>query len=187
MALTYNKAADMLILLQLKDHELEVVCQVNKYVRSICEDLFKNKLIDMFAKLPKDSRYWPVDDPNWSIIIISNQMKKYLEFLTWKEFYFWFKQNIAKMSPLYLYNAIYTLKEILGELEPIDEAVEVMQKGLDTLKTMNLPIWINRELFIKDMKRLAFSNISDAISWNDAKYAIKEHFNKMLKPLNNIY
>ena len=38
MSLTGNKDTDMLILLQLEDHELGPVCQVNSYVRKICND-----------------------------------------------------------------------------------------------------------------------------------------------------
>ena len=40
MALTGNKDTDFLVLLELNDYELGKVCQVNKYVQSLCNDDF---------------------------------------------------------------------------------------------------------------------------------------------------
>ena len=36
--LTGNKDADFIILMKLDDRELGLVCQANKYVRSLCND-----------------------------------------------------------------------------------------------------------------------------------------------------
>ena len=46
--LTGNKDTDILILMQLEDHELGAICQVNKYIHSLCvNDLFwLNRIIN---------------------------------------------------------------------------------------------------------------------------------------------
>ena len=52
MSLSGHKDTDMLILLQLEDHELGPVCQANSYVRKICQDenFWKMRVVNMFKK-----------------------------------------------------------------------------------------------------------------------------------------
>ena len=53
------KDVDIKIINQLNDHELGKVCQVNKYVNSLCKDetFWMNRTIDKFNLREKDSSY----------------------------------------------------------------------------------------------------------------------------------
>ena len=71
--LSGNKDTDFMILEKLTDNELIKVCAVNKYVRSLCsEDNFWMR------------RFHSANKYNYTDAL---EMKNYLEFGDWKEFY----------------------------------------------------------------------------------------------------
>ena len=56
--LTGNKDTDILVLMQLKDHELGPVCSANKYLNSICNDdkFWMNRIISNLERTCKEAK-----------------------------------------------------------------------------------------------------------------------------------
>ena len=135
--LTGNKDADFLILMELNDRELSMVCQANKYVNTLCQDemFWLNRILFNF--------------PSYSAVI-ARDMKNYLEFDTWKEFYIWLRQHAAITD------------KIIKSLE--NEKKEVINKTLELFKKIKLNKWINPEEFYKVFKRYAFINAQEDIN-----------------------
>ena len=136
--LTGNKDADFLILMELNDRELGVVCQANKYVSSLCKDerFWLNRLLLNFTS------YTPV---------IARDMKNYLEFDSWKEFYIWLKQQHNDVPD-----------KIIKSLDKHKK--EVIDETLKLFKKVKLSKWINPEEFYKVFKRYAFINAQEDIN-----------------------
>lgn len=82
---------------------------------------------------------------------IARDMKKYLEFDSWKEFYFWLK------GEEYFPGRVNIIVKSIDKKEVIDKIVEIFKK-------MKLSKWINREEFIKVFRRYAFVNSQDNIN-----------------------
>jgi hypothetical protein len=140
--LTGNKNLDFAILNQLTDRDLGVVCQVNSYVRNLCND----------------NTFW-MTRFYLKYKILSNsaiEIKNYLEFTTWKEFYVWLnKFNLLDKDLL-------TLVKNLENTEMIDHAIYL------TFEDIELPLWINRQEYIKEFKRYCFINVSEDINTAEA-------------------
>lgn len=78
-----NKDVDFLVLMQLDDRELGIVCQSNKYVRSLCNDEnFWLKKLENTYKLDEN---------------ILKEAKIFFEFKTWKELYIYLKSKYASV------------------------------------------------------------------------------------------
>jgi hypothetical protein len=125
-----------MILMQLSDREISMVCQANKYVNSLCEDgrFWLNRLLLTFTK------YSPV---------LAKDIKDYLEFDAWKEFYNWLRVQELKYKDPQIHTKII---ESLNKKAVIDETVELFKK-------VKLSKWINPVAFYKAFKRHAFINV----------------------------
>ena len=83
--LTGNKDTDYIILNQLEDYELTQVCQVNKYVNSLCDDeMFWNARI---------LKHYPIPDD------IVN-MKKFLLFTNYRDLYIWLDEEFRGLAKI---------------------------------------------------------------------------------------
>ena len=91
--LTGNKQTDFLVLQQLTDHELGKVCQVNKYVNSLCQDnnFWLNRIVYNFKNL--DHEVYNFKNLNHEEV---SKMKDYLEFETFKELYQYLRNIIYR-------------------------------------------------------------------------------------------
>ena len=140
--LSGNKDTDFMILEKLTDNELIKVCAVNKYVRSLCsEDNFWMR------------RFHSANKYNYADAL---EMKNYLEFSAWKEFYVWmnnFKKNWLSQIEKYPQLLIKSLKK----KRYIDEILKLYDD-------VTFPIWIDRKIFLRELKRKFFINISTEIN-----------------------
>ena len=135
--LTGDKNVNFLILMKLTDKELSMVCSVNKYVNELCKDdtFWFNRVLLTFNLEP----------------FVVRDMKSYLQFDNWKEFYFWLqKENFAP-------GRVNIIAKSLDKKEVIDKIVEIF-------KMMKLKKWINREEFYKVIRRYAFINAQNEIN-----------------------
>ena len=86
--LTGIKDTDILILLQLEDHELGPVCSVNSYVRSLCNDenFWRIRIINKIKKgLENNLKFYPGLGKREITGIAIDEIKKYFGFSTLKE------------------------------------------------------------------------------------------------------
>ena len=136
--LTGNKDADFLILMKLNDKELSLVCQANKYVNSLC----------------KDDRFWLnrilLNFPDYSSTL-ARDMKNYLEFDSWKEFYIWLKSQYPSVP-----------NKIIKSLDQDKKAA--IDETLQRFKKIKLHKWINPVEFYKVFKRYAFINAQEDVN-----------------------
>jgi hypothetical protein len=135
--LTGDKNVNFTILMQLNDKELSMVCSVNKYVNELCKDetFWFNRVLLTFHYSP----------------IIAKDMKSYLQFDNWKEFYFWLQEENFDVARTDL------IPKSLDKKYVIDTIVEIFQK-------IKLPKWIDKEEFYKTFRRYAFINAQDDIN-----------------------
>ena len=149
--LSGNKQTDFLILMQLTDHELREVCQVSKYINSLCgDDNFWMQRVHVINKFSyKDAL----------------DMKQYLDFDTWKEYYFWldgFKKSYNYKEDEYIHsdveNYLSFLVLSLKRKHIVDDVVSIYNQ------IKKYPIWINKEGFLKRIKRHFFINMNDYIN-----------------------
>ena len=140
--LTGNKDADFLILNQLTDYELGKVCQVNKYVNSLCQDenFWMNRILSNYKQL------------NSKEIV---RLKEYLNFDTNKNLYKYlqaFPTKIENFKPM-------TVGGIKGKVEISKEKViELLKEEVtieDILKevTEKMPEWIDKKYLKFDLRR----------------------------------
>ena len=124
--LTGNKDADFLILMQLNDYEIGKVCQVNKYVKSLCDDdnFWRNRFMKKYNK------FLSIND--------ANRFKSFLGFSIWKEMNKYFSEIKEKRIPIFI--------KLLKEEDFIDEAINLIIKD-------ELPIWVDRKLLIKETRK----------------------------------
>lgn len=127
--LTGIKDADFLVLMQLNDYELTQVCQVNRYVQKLCNDdqFWRNRFIKTYSDYLGSSVSETLDR--------AKQYKTYLDFDTWKDMYIFF--NVEKVKKLFY---------LLSHQTELDEHIN------DLIKK-DLPIWVNRDLLEKSLRR----------------------------------
>ena len=135
--LTGDKNINFMILMKLNDKELSMVCSVNKYVNELCKDdtFWFNRVLLTFNFSP----------------LVAREMKTYLQFDNWKEFYVWLQEE--NFSP--------------GRLNIIARSLDkkdVINKIIDIFKKMKLKKWVNREEFYKVVRRYAFVNAQDELN-----------------------
>ena len=131
--LTGNKNVDFVVLNLLTDYELSQVCQVNKYVNSLCNDdnFWLQRIINKY-NLPSE-------------YII--ETKEFLEFEKYKELY------------IYLKNSDWD-DGTTSNQNRIENIVSGLSKQIITkIKSENIPDWINKEKFIKRVKREIFDTL----------------------------
>jgi len=131
MALSGIRDVDMKIIDKLDDKELIKVCQVNKYVKSLCDN-------EMFW-LNRIIRIYPASGEEVS------QMKEYLLFSNYKELYIWLRKEIG---------------EIGRDFEEFKKNLKLnvyFEKIIDQLsKNWDFESWINKKEFLIYCKRLLF-------------------------------
>lgn len=132
MSLTGNKQTDILVLMQLEDHELKSVCEVNKYVKSLCDDdmFWMNRIIERMSKTcikAKQIDYYKkmTCDVLGSEILI---MKEFLGFVSYREMNNWLNQFTKGMQlsmylwiivkPNYFTDKIYEVYRMVYENIP---------------------------------------------------------------------
>jgi hypothetical protein len=102
MSLTGNKQTDILVLMQLEDHELKSVCEVNKYVKSLCDDdmFWMNRIIERMSKTcirAKQIDYYKTMICN----VLGSEilfMKEFLGFVSYREMNNWLNQFTKGMQ-----------------------------------------------------------------------------------------
>jgi len=149
--LSGNKQTDFLIMMKLSDNELGKVCQVNKYINSLCED--DNFWMQRVHIINKYSYEDALD------------MKRYLDFDTWKEYYLWLdefkkceKYHRKKMQ-FVEEDVDFYLKLLLVSLK----RKHIIDDFISKYNEMKFPIWINKEGFLKTIKRNLFVKINREI------------------------
>ena len=132
--LTGNKNVDFMILMQLNDYELGKICQVNKYVNSICNDpqFWLNRIIENYSLSGKDV----------------TKMKDYLGFLSIKELYIYLKSIPVKFR---YYHKIHNTEKFI----PIIIKYLIEQTFIETIINDNIidkiPKWFNKDELIYEL------------------------------------
>lgn len=147
--LTGDKNIDIEIINQLSDRDLSSVCQVNSYVRKLCNDnTLWRKRISLVYKIP------PVK---------MLEIYKYLEFENWKEFYLWLTEGLD--LSIDSYNNILSLKEYVNILLKGFKNINLIDATLDVVSSVaKFPKWINKVEYIKELKRYILLNLYDEIN-----------------------
>lgn len=150
--------------MHLEDHELAKVCIANKYVKSLCDDdtFWMNRTIQKFEIVRELD-----PDPEWQSSFILRQIKEYLLFKNWKEFYKWIKENNVNHR-YYIDNMIYYMKEDIGEIEKEEE--KYINDFIEFAKKTETPKWIDKENYLVELKRKLFLNITDVINFDSADF-----------------
>lgn len=152
--LTGNKQTDFLILKKLTDYELTRVCQVNKYVNSLCQDdtFWLNRILKNYPLTVDDIK----------------RIKITLEFTSHKELYIWLNES-------------YPVIQNADTLIPaINESLIVNNKVIDMLSKKKFPDWINKEKFLVFLWRNLFiyrftkRNLKNIITHEIGKYIISQ-------------
>jgi hypothetical protein len=156
--LTGDKNLDFNILNELTDKDLTIVCQVNSYVRSLCNNntFWMKRLYGKYKLNPKDAI----------------EIKNYLSFSTsevgWKDFYLWLNRMFLRINTNPFREKLLTdvsfiniLTNALRKKEFIDDAL------LLAFKNKKLPIWIYQEEYQKEYKRYCFLNISPDVNTSE--------------------
>lgn len=141
--LTGNKNVDIEIINQLSDEDLTKVCQVNSYIRNLCNDntLWRRR-ISLIYKFP---------------YVKILEMYKYLEFENWKEYYLWLTENHDVYHiPLKAYVDI--LLKSFKNINLIDVTVNIISS------TAKFPKWVNKIEYLKELKRYILLNLYDEIN-----------------------
>lgn len=140
--LTGHKDTDFLILMQLSDRDLGAVCSVNKYAKKVCEDdaFWKNRLFAnlIFVKLEKEYLDAGFESTQFYQVILD--IKNFIESSKWKDFYIFIMEH-DKIS------MGYNIREAIVRFSQDDD----FHADLD-----NTPKWINKEEFLKILKREYF-------------------------------
>lgn len=134
--ITQQKDTDILVLLKLNDNDLINVCLTSKRYQNICNDdhFWRLKVVNYVGK---DQDKQNLEDSDESILVDYErilEVKIFLEFSTWKEFYIFI-----------LKNHIFAHDFINAELFKVPKYDE-----------KNLPTWINAEKFYVEYKRYSF-------------------------------
>ena len=159
--LSGNKQTDFLILMKLTDNELGKVCQVNKYINSLCnDDAFWMRRVHFINKY----------DYNDAL-----KMKQYLEFDTWKEYYLW----LDKFKKSYNYEKNEEIEknpeEYLNLLLLSLKRKHIIDDIMNNYKEIKYPIWINKDGFLKIIKRNFFININPEINITEYESGINKN------------
>ena len=151
---TGNKDVDFIILSQLSDRDLMMVCSVNKHAKKLCEDenfwrkrLYTNAIIINLLKEFKDAE-WP-EDSFYKLIL---EIKEFLEYPSWKDFYFFLFHNEDRYIRA-------TVKDSLRT-----SIIQYNEKShTNFLSNINMkegPKWINKDELRKELKREYFWGLS---------------------------
>ena len=157
--LTGDKNINFMILMKLNHKELSMVCSVNKYVNELCKDdtFWFNRVLLTFNFSP----------------LVAREMKTYLQFDNWKEFYVWLQEG--NFEP----GRVNIIAKSLDKKEVIDRIIEIFKK-------MRLKKWINPEEFYKAVRRYAFINAQDELNKDYEHDEDQDEDNKIVfKTLNS--
>ena len=174
---TGNKDVDFIILSQLSDRDLMAVCSVNKHAKKLCENenfwrkrLYMNPIIINLMKEFKDAQL--LEDSFYKLIL---EIKEFLEYQSWKDFYFFLFHNEDKYIRLTIVDSV---RESIVRYH-----VENHDNFLNTLSEMNtkeVPKWININELRKELKREYFWGLSRGHFKGSLSY-ISHHINEKIK------
>ena len=151
---TGNKDTDFIILSQLSDRDLGAVCSVNRYAKKLCEDenfwrkrLYMNPIIVNLMKEFKDAQL--PEDSFYKLVI---DIKQFLEYSSWKEFYFFLFHNEDRYIRETVKDSVRT--SIIRYNE------KSHSKFLSNINMKEGPKWINKDELRKELKREYFWGLS---------------------------
>ena len=167
---TGNRDTDLIILSQLTDKDLGIVCQVNKYVEKLCEDenfwrnrLFNNNVI--LINLAKE--FFDAFKSNGGFEKLIYEIKEFLEFSNWKQLY------------IFLFHSEYlqlNLKTVLREsivrffhLTEVDRDEIINRFSIKTLQKHDPPNWIDLKIMSETLKRDYFFGLGRGLKIADIK------------------
>lgn len=148
------KDVDMMILLNLTDYELTRVCQVNKYVNSICKDdnfwlkrILQTAQSSLESNLEAYSQYASAVDVKSVNRVDVDEARNFYGFGSYSEFYKFIVEAVDNLPQLIYYIIIFP------KLYP-----NVVKK-LYRINSEKLPKWIIYEDLIYYIKRKLLKNI----------------------------
>lgn len=151
---TGNKDVDFIILSQLSDRDLAAVCSVNKYAKKLCGDenfwrkrLYLNPIIVNLLKEFKDAE-WP-EDSFYKLIL---DIKEFLEYPNWKDFYFFLFHNEDRYIRENVKDSV--------RISIIQYNEKSHTKFLSNMNMKKVPKWINKDELRKELKREYFWGLS---------------------------
>jgi hypothetical protein len=171
--LTGNKDTDFLILNRLTDHELTKVCQVNRYIRSICND----------------DKFWVIRTHNIFNLTIDDiyRMKEYLGFDNVQELYKYlvsFPVTTNYGTRIFGYEVDSIDRNYVVKLFKTEKLIDkVINDAL--LPEGKTPKWINRKELIYAIRRKIPNALLIAKQDKDKKIVNKLSF--IIDSLTNMY
>lgn len=141
--LTGYKDTDFIVLMQLNDRELGLVCQVNKYVNSLCNEpqFWLNRIMANFPQYPFTGEE-------------IRKMKDYLGFSTIRELYVYLKSIPEKVIFGFgTGNNLYETKKYIPILIKYLSEQTFIDKVISDNLTKNIPKWFNKEELIYELRR----------------------------------
>jgi hypothetical protein len=130
MSLTGNKDTDTLILFQLSDKELGMVCSVNKYVKKLCSDpsFWRKKLIQRFKLSENELHFLEkyLGDPKELYIFLTTKIK--------------IGNKMAEIS---------NILSVVKDPKIIEEIESIIQKIIPD----EFPTWINKSIFMYEIRK----------------------------------
>ena len=149
--LTGNKDVDILILQKLKDTELLNILLTNKYLNSLCNEQFIiNRLISYIntslIQTTTPGKYTYLFQVTFEMM---NDMKNFLFFENWKDFYAYIIKIDNDWDSLY-----HTISNFLEHKNLINEGISKENQNIG-----KVPEWINLEKLIISVKRKLITSL----------------------------
>lgn len=183
-ALTGNKDTDFLVLSQLNDRDLGAVCKTNKYVKKLCDDdiFWKKRLFSNLTIVNLEEEYKKAEYPPDMFKNFIFEIKDYLEFTNWKEFYTF----LMDKRPL------FNLREAIVRFQQEDKDNSVNYNKLKREyfnKIPEIPEWVNSDLLLKSLKRNYFKEFGISMGRQGRITAPKEldHLRRFFSNLRAFY
>ena len=161
MRFSGNKDTDFLILMQLNDRELGTVCQVNKYVRSLCEDdiFWMNRIINNMKKtcliakntIHKENKNHNCDQLRTDIYPV----KDFFGFETFQDLYKYLKK-FTKGMQLWIISDILFQRKILIYL---NDRVKIDKFLLPEYMNYDKLIYHYRKTFVESVSKNEIFNV----------------------------
>lgn len=148
--LTGNKDVDVLILNQLEDHELGAICQVNKYINSLCNDenFWLNRIINRInyaCRSAKKIPFFKEIECDIDIISIRN-MLIYFGFKTFRELSKYLSQFTKGMQ--------LSIVKFIDNADTLDQIYyEKILKKIYKIEREKLPEYINYNKLMRFLRK----------------------------------
>lgn len=160
MSLTGNKQTDVLVLMQLEDHELKSVCEVNKYVKSLCDDdiFWMNRIIERMSKTCIRAKQIETFKKMLCDVLGSEilSMKDYLGFTSYRELNNWLNQ-FTKGIQFSMY--LWISNEPKFFADKVHQGYKFIDKDIPKYINIDELIFHLRRTFIKEYYSLDINEI----------------------------